>query len=370
MARQEQIWIEGERGVFDRFSALEISTDIFGEASATVQVADDRAWASLKAVLYPGKPFTVRFNGLVQFTGRVEGTELPTTCEDGTTIQVTLRTRLADTRVGSADPKVTTSNASIRDFILRLYAQHGFTASDFLFTPDADRDLVTGRRPGRQPPVDLEPLTADKAKIQPWETTEAAAKRHLERHHLLLWEGGSGVICVGMPDDQQVPLYRHEQRRGYCTFLDARPVRDWSDAVTELHVYQGAGSKIHGVARSRSVERVAAEAGHFRRIVNLQNQGIKDAERARLQARRELAARSRRKAAWEIRTSDWGQPYGGVMTPYAIGTTCDVDVSMHDGTDLRGVFLVTGVRKSYTVDESTAATLTLLQQGLINPNGS
>ncbi len=373
-SRRDQIWIEGARGRFDRFSRLEIATDLFGDAQCTFDVADDRAWPSLREILYPGSDYSVHFNGLPQFVGRVDCTELPTTAEDGTTINVVLRTRLADTRVGSADPKTRVENTSIKDFILALYGAHGFIERDFLFTVDADRDLVTGRKPGRAAPTDLEPLTTDKAKILPTETTDAAARRHLERHHLLLWEGGSGLVCVGMPNDRQPPLYRFEQRRGVCNFLDARPVRDWSDVPSSIRILGASvgGSKqrapVLGIARDADLA-TAGRGVHFRRPVNLQMQGVKDALIAQAQARRDLAARSRRKAAWEIRAAGWGQPYGGTMTPFAIATTADVDVSTHDGTDLRGVFLVTGVRKSYTVDDGATTSLTLLQQGLINPPG-
>lgn len=376
MRRRDQIWIEGERGAFDRFSHLEVSTDLFGEAQCTMAVADDRAWRTLRELLNPGREYRVMCNGLVQFTGRVDCDELPTTCEDGTTIQVVMRTRLADTRVGTADTTVRTENTSIKKFILALYAQHGFVESDFLFNIDLDRDLVTGRKPGRAAPVDLEPLQADKAKVQPTETTEAAAKRHLERHHLMLWEGGSGLICVGIPNDQQPPFYRFEQRPGVCNFRDARPVRDWGDIPSSITIRGGglggssARSSIQATATDFDLEQIAADAGHFRRPAVLQVQGVKDQARAAAQARRELAMRSRRKAAWEIRADDWTFWDGSRSTPFAIATTAEVDSEMHAGTDLNGIFLVTGVRKSYTLDEGAQASLTLLQQGLINPTGA
>jgi hypothetical protein len=369
---RDDIWIEGERGRFDRFSHLEISTDLFGEAQCTFSVADDRAWRTLRDLLAPGRDYRVLCNGLVQFVGRVDCDELPTTVDDGTTIQVVLRTRLADTRVGTADPKVRVENTTIKKFILDLYAAHGFVEEDFLFVSDVDRDLVTGRKAGRPAPVDLEPLQADKAKVQPTETTEAAAKRHLERHHLMLWEGGSGLICVGIPNDQQPPFYRFEQRRGVCNFRDARPVRDWGDVPSSIRVYGGniggslARASVVGIARDPDLV-TAGRGVHFRRPVVLNVQGIKDVARAQAQARRELAMRSRRKAAWEIRCDDWTFWDGSRSTPFAIATTADVDVETHDGTDLRGQFLVTSVRKSYTIDEGAQASLTLLQQGLINP---
>lgn len=369
---RDQIWIEGDRGRFDRFQRIEVSTDVFGEAQAWFTVADDRAWRTLAPLLYPGSDYRVVCNGLPVFVGRVDANELPSSVEEGTTIQVILRTRLADTRVGTADSTVRTENTSIRDFIVALYAKHGLTEADFIFSPETDRDLVTGKRAGRPPPVDLEPLQADKAKVQPTETTEAAAKRHLERHHLMLWDAGSGGIVVGLPDDMQRPSYRFRQGGGVCNFRGARPVRDWADIPSSIRVHGGAiggnvlRAPVIGIARSPDL----AEFGrgvHFRRPVVIAAQGVKDLARAEAQARRELAARSRRKAAWEIQADDWTYWDGVRATPYAIATTVDVDVQTHEGTDLRGVFLVTGVRKSLDVDAGAQTSLTLLGQGLINP---
>lgn len=370
---RDQIWIEGARGRFDRFQKIEVSTDIFGEAQAVVQIADDRAWGTIAPFFFPGSDYRVICNGLPVFVGRVDCAELPTSPDDGTTIQIVLRTRLADTRVGTADSTVRVENTSIEDFILALYAKHGFVRGDFIFSPELDRDIVTGTRKNKPPPVDLEPLKADKAKVQATETTEAAAKRHLERHHLMLWDAGSGGICVGIPDDTQAPSYRFEQRRGFCNFRQARPVRDWGDIPSSIRVHGGkVGSTtqrapVIGIARDPDLA-TAGRGVHFRRPVVIQAEGVKDLARAEAQARRELAVRSRRKAAWEITADDWTYWDGRRTTPYAIGTTADIDVTTHDGTDLRGVFLVTGVRKTLDIDAGPMTSLTLLRQGLINPS--
>lgn len=370
---KDRIWIEGERGRFDRFSKIEVTTDLFGEAMATVEIADDRAWPSLAALLAPSRELKVVCNGLIVFTGRVDANELPVTVDDGTVIQLVLRTRLADTRIGSARADVRVMNASIREFILALYEPHGFTVDDFLFTPDADRDIATGKKAGRSDPVDLEPFVADKAKVLATESTEAAAKRHLERHHLLLWDAATGLICVGMPNDRQPPFYRFEQRRGVCNFRSARPVRDWGEVPEELWVYGGgvgtdvARAPFRGVALDFDLVDAAQSNRHFRRKVSLNVQGVKDLARAEAQARRELAARSRRKAAWEVVVDDWTFWDGSRATPYAIATTAEMAVETHAGTALAGRFLVTGVKKSADPDNGLSTTLTLLAQGLVDP---
>lgn len=371
----ENVWIECDRGRFDRFRSIEVTTDIFGEAQAVFEIADDRAWRTIRDLLAPGRDFTVYASGLLVFTGRVDCAELPVTTDEGTVVQVVLRTRMADARVAGADPKVVLANTSIREFILRLFAGVGLTERDFLFTPETDRDVVTGRKGSKPAPVDLEPLKADQAKVLPTESIADCAKRHLERHHLMLWESATGLICVGLPSDTQPPFYRFEQREGVCNFRSARPVRDWGETPSELWVYGGgvgkdaANAKVKGVAVDYDLVIEANRSGNFRRPVVLAVEGAKDQARADLQARRELSARSRRKAAWTIDVDEWAQWDGARAMPYAINTTAIVDTDMHQGTDLNGVFLVTGVRKTLSSDETTRASLTLLRQGLINPTG-
>lgn len=370
---RDRVWIECERGRFDKFQRLSLSTDVFGEAQAWFTVADDRAWRTLRPMLAPGREFRIYCNGLLHFTGRVECDELPTTCDEGTVIQVVLRTRLADAKISGADPSVRVADTTIKAFILALYAKHGFTEDDFLFTPDTDRDLVTGKKKGARDPVDLDKLAADKAKVLPTETTFEAAKRHLERHHLMHWDAATGLIIVGIPSDTQPPFYRFEQRRGVCNFRAARPIQDWSEVPGELWVYGGAVGKdvlrapIKGVAVDYDLAIEAANTGHFNRRVILSVEGAKDLARANAQARRELAARSRRKAAWEFDVDDWTFWDGNRATPYAINTTVDVDVAVHEGSALRGIYLVTGVRKSLEPDAGLMTTLTLLAKGLIDP---
>ena len=377
MARRppEDIWIECERGRFDRFRSIEVTTDIFGEAQAVFEVGDDRAWRTLYPLLAPGRNFTIYASGLLVFTGRIDCNELPTSIDDGTVIQVVMRTRMADARVAGADTKIALANTSIRDFILRLFEGVGLTSSDFLFTPETDRDVVTGKKGNKAAPVDLEPLKADQAKVLPTESVADCAKRHLERHHLMLWESATGLICVGLPSDTQPPFYRFEQRDGVCNFRGARPVRDWGETPSEMWIYGGAIGKdvlrapVKGVAVDYDLVIEANRSGNFRRPVVLGVEGAKDQARADLQARRELAARSRRKAAWQVETDDWAQWNGNRATPYAINTVAEMNVERHEGTPLRGLFLVTGVRKTLSADETTRASLTLIAQGLINPSG-
>lgn len=366
---RDRIWLEGELGRFDRFQRIEISHDVFGEAQCVFTVADDRAWRSLREWLFPGREYRVMCNGLPAFVGRVECNELPTTADEGTTIQIVMRSRLADSKMGAADPTVEVVGVNLKQFILALFRQHGFVERDFLFTtPDLERDIITGRKRGLKPPADLELIQILAAKVKPTETTDQAAKRHLERHHLMMWEGGSGLICVGLPNDQQAPLYRLEQRRGVCNFREGRPVQDWADIPTELYTYGGVlgfkllSSPVRGVATDLDL----AAAG-FRRKVVLNVEGARTIDRARAQAKREMHARSRRKAAWEFRVDDWTFWDGTRATPWAINTTVDVDVQQHDGSDLRGIFLVTGVRKMLDVEGGAMSSLTLLKQGLIDP---
>ena len=63
----EEVWIESERGRFDKIRSIEVNTDIFGEASATFEVADDRSWRTLRPLLMPGRDFRIYCSGLLTF---------------------------------------------------------------------------------------------------------------------------------------------------------------------------------------------------------------------------------------------------------------------------------------------------------------
>lgn len=373
---KDQIWIECAAGRFDRFSKVSISTDIFGEASASFEVADDRAWQSIRRRVQPGSEFKLLCNGLLQFTGRADANELPVTCDSGTTIQVVLRTRMADARIAGCDPNVRTANASLKQFLLALYARVSIREPDFLFQIEADRDIVTGKRGARAAPVDLEEFKADAFKVLATESVFECAKRHLDRHHLMHWDAATGLICVGLPSDTQPPLYRFVQRGGVCNFTEARPVRDWSEIPSSIHILGGVGpskdttrASVEGIANEDELRAVAQQSAHFGRRVNIIAEGAKDIARARAQARRELAARSRRKTAWQVTTQDWTHWNGTAAIPYAIATTLEMNVAQHDGTPLNGIFLVTGVEKTLDVDSGTRCTLTTMAQGLIDPTG-
>ena len=377
MARRpdDAVVVETPSGAFDRFQSLELTTDLLDAAVLSFEVGDDDSAELLERMLAPGREVRVYVNGLLQFTGRAEVNEAPTTADGGATVQVVCRTKMADARYASADPRLSLSGVSIRDFILRLYEPLGYGPGDFVFAPAADRDLVTGKRGGAEDPVDLEPLKAEQAKVNPPETIFAAAERHLKRHHLMHWDAADGRILVGRPDDGQQPTYRFLCRRGAGSagnnVLGARRVVDWSEVPSEVWVFGGTGGKdvtrasLRGVSADLDLLAAAASTGHFARPVLIPAEGAKTQAQVDAQAIRERAARSRRKDAWETDHDAWTWwPGSGATVPLAINTTADVDVDTATGS-ARGRYLLARVSRALSAEGAAAARVSLLAPGVL-----
>jgi hypothetical protein len=100
----------------------------------------------------------------------------------GVKIEIVLRTKLADARYASADPSIKVSHTTIKDFILALFAQHGYAEGDFYFSSKAGTDLLTGAPKGGKDDPNLAAMTLQQAMVQPPETVLECATRHLQRH--------------------------------------------------------------------------------------------------------------------------------------------------------------------------------------------
>lgn len=376
MARPvDAIEIQTDSGRFDRFASIELLWDLFDSATATFTIGDDSTWKSVEKIVAPGQVFRVYCNGFLQFTGRAEVDEVPVEASSGTIVTVTCRTKLSDARYASADPKTRFQNTSVKDFVLKLFEPLGYLASDFQFAPAADVDLVTGKsKGGGAPPTDLEPLKFDQAKVNPPETIFEAATKHLKRHHMMIWDAADGRICVGRPDDTQDPRYRFLCKRGSASggnnLLGARRIIDWSEVCSDLTVFGGSPGKdvtktsIRGVATDLDLLNVAANNGHFKRPVILPVEGVKTADQAAAHAQRELAARSRRKDAWEFETDGWSYWDGSSLTNYAINATCDVDVETVGGV-ANGRYLITRVARSLKHDAGATSSIAVVAPGIL-----
>jgi prophage tail gpP-like protein len=355
------------------FESVELTTDLLDTSTATFTIGDQGAWGTLERIVQPGSAISVYANGYLQMTGRSETIELPIEAGSGAVLQLVCRTKMADARYTSADPRISLQNCSIKEFMLRLYEPLGYGPSDFAFSAATERNLLTGKRVGAEDPTDLEPIKSEQAKVNPPETVFECASRQLKRHHLMHWDAADGRILVGAPDDEQAPRYFFQSKRGAASvgnnILSARRVVDWSEIASDISVFGGSGAKdvtkaaIRGVAADVDVLVVAASTGHFRRAVIIPNEGAKTQAQANAQARRELAARANRKNAWEIQTDGWSFWNGHDIVNMAINTTCDIDVDV-TGYSASGRFLISRLTRRLDVENGATSTLTLLAPGI------
>jgi prophage tail gpP-like protein len=370
----DTIVLETEAGATDRIHDLELVQDYDAVAHFSLTMGDDGAWQHINRIVYPGRVCRIMLNGRLIFTGRFEENDVPQDAASGSTAKVVARTKLADAHYASADPKTRWENVSIKDFLLSLYAPHGYTAADFLFSPETARNLITGEGKGLKNPVDLEQILGGKAKVQPPETTHACATRHLKRHHLKLWDAANGQLVVGKPNDTQAPTYRLQSLRGATSqannILRLRRIRDWSEVASEVQVFgnvtneDGDDVSLRGRAGDAHLAQMAAETGHFSRRVLLPIEGVKTQAKAEAQARRELSSRQKKKDAWEITVDGWTYWTGTRAIPYAIDTVADVDVQVV-GTEAAGPYLIHRVARSVDTRAGMTTKLQLVAPGII-----
>lgn len=367
------ITIETDSGAFDRFHSCKVVNDIFGVTEATFELGDDTAWDSLAEVIAPGQMVRVALNGKPRMTGRAEISTGNASPDAGTTISLTVRTKMSDARYSSADPRLRVENTSIKDFILSCYAELGIGEADFLFAPFTARDIMTGKAQGSKAPVDLEPIKVDQAKVNPPETIFEAVERHLRRYHATHWDGPDGTIIVGAPDDSQEPIASLFSRDGpqakANNVLRVQRVRDWTAVAAIIWVVgQTTGREqrqkaIRGVAVDSDVADVVAATTHFNRRAIVPRQEAKDQQQVDQQAERELSARRRDKAAWEFEVDGWSYWNGSEQIPWAHNTVVDVDVASLGGPVGRA--LVTRVSLDLSLDAGTRTTLTAVAPGII-----
>ena len=230
---------------FDRFTSLEITSDLTAPAEASIECGDDGTWQSLKDYLALGAPFKVFTNDRLRLTGRLESADIPVDAASGASVRFLVRTKLADATYASCDPAIAIQQTTLKEVVLKAYASLGYAESDFVFNADTARDLMTGKPAGgkQSPETSLAPLKVDEARVNPPETIFEFVERHLQRFHFSHWDSPDGKIVVGAPNDQQAPLYRFLCKRGAAArannVLSARRSRDASDSPSHIGVFGG-----------------------------------------------------------------------------------------------------------------------------------
>ena len=363
----ERIRVESDAGVLERFNVVELSNELTAPSQCAFDVGDDGSYPALEAILRHGKTFRVYLADRLRLTGRVYAQEVPGNAEAGTTVRVTVRTKLADAFYASADPRTRVEKTSIKDFLVALYAPLGLGAADFVFKANVERDLMTGvGTKAERPPASLEPLKVDQAKVTPPETIYEAAAKHLRRFGLLHWDTPDGRIFVGAPDDQQLPIYRLVCKRGSAAvnnnLVDFQRFADWTDVPSSVDVYGGPGGKDIAKARLMGSAEWPDVKAEFHRPVILTNEGAKTQGQVDAQARRARAQRSKRKDAYEITLDTWSFWDGHKAIPFAPNTTADVDIDAVGGP--RGRYFVHRVACREDAHSGRTTALSLVAPGV------
>lgn len=355
-------------GSFDIFNSFTLSNDLTMPSEAAFEVGDDGTWSQLEALTGLGALFKVYLNDRLRLTGRVELNDIPVDASNGAVTRFVVRTKLADAMYASANPAVKVKGTSIRDFLLALWEPLGVGLSDFVFEADVSRDLMTGAASdGTKPKVELEKIDVEQAKVNPPETIYQASDRHLNRHGLMLWDAPDGRIVIGVPDDEQLPLYNFrmfgDSRRNSNNVISATRTRDWSGVPTLIYVAGTGGQREWTKSKVRGfVEQQALLERGFYRPVLIVNEGVKTDALAQRQARREMTNRTKRLDTWTIKVDGLSYWDGTQRIPFGIDTVCDIQSTVAGGPN--GAYLVHRVELDRNPRDGDTAELTVLKRGL------
>ena len=374
--------LRGGPGTLRAFEEVEITSSLVAQSEAKMLLGDDGAWKKMESQIAPGTLFELRLNGRPLFKGRVEANEVPIQTDTGAHIELALRTKFADARYASADPGIKVEKTSLHDFLLALFAQHGYVESDFIF-PDsgiAGADLLSGiagagAHKGKTS-KGLTDMTLQQARVQPPETVFECAIRHLNRHGLSMWDSPDGRIEVGQPSDDASPIYRFRSKRSgpaapTNNIIQCRRLKDYRDLASNVEVLgQTLGQEVsklplRGSAFDDEIVAIANNPdtlNHFVRPIIFPMERAKSDEEAFLIAKRELAARRRRKDGWEILMDGWSYWDGQKSIPYVMNTVGNMEVDAAGGP--KGPYLVWRVDYKMSSGAGQQTVMALIKPGL------
>lgn len=334
--REETVVIEsiGGKGPtlnVDRATMYEITTDITAPSEARIEMGDNATWKAFQTAIAIGRRFRVTLNGRSLIAGRLLTRAMPLSAGAGATVQLTIRTLVADATFTSCEP-VNLRKATLKSVVLQAYASIGATEADFEFNADVARDAITGRSKVTGPPVNLAAITEQDARVQPPETVHSFVDRHLRRFNLMHWDGGNGKIVVGKPNDFQSASYLLQCMRNSPrgnNILDVRRTEDYEQVPGELIVYgQGGGrdytrTKIKGTATDATL---LAAVPVLRRRTFIIDESVTTPALAMARAKREMAMRALQRDSWDVSVSGWCHRYSSRLVPYTIDTVADLVV--------------------------------------------
>lgn len=350
------------------WTSLRIRSGITGPAEASFELGDESGWNRFKRYCDLGALFVIMVDDRPRLTGRVEALSSASDAARSMSQSFVVRTKMSDALYASAPQGLQLKGASIKQFVLACYEAIGLTERDFDFQGDVSRDIMTGRGSRGQRPVrDIEPITAEQAKVNPPETVHAAVDRLLRRHGYLHWDGPDGRIVVAAPDDQQEPafsLWSYGHDYGHLNnIVSIERSHDVSDAPTTLGVF-GVGGSV-SFARTKIASVVQNDeliARGFRRNALILDESIKTKALAGARANRELSTRNRGLDRLVVVVDGLSYPEGGELLPWAHDTTVDIVAAQLGGA--LGAYYVEEVEMLRNAREADRTTLTLVRQGV------
>lgn len=335
----------GKPLLIDRATQFEVTTDLTAPSEARFELGNDATYQAIRDSIGIGARFSVYVNGLARLTGRALTRGQPISADSGATVQLAIRTLLADAEFTSC-PEFNIKKTTLHEAILKAYEPLGLTESDFVFQADLARHLVTGKSiKGGKPPADLIPIKEDAARVHPPETIRSFAERHLNRFHLTHWDAPDGRIVVGAPNDTQGPSYSlrlHYHANAQVNNVEsAEKIEDYEGVPSELFVYgQGAKLGLHGAkVQAFEVDPVLSRVRPaLTRRVAIIDDGITTAALAEARARREMSLRSLTKDSWRFTIDGLSHWDGSSYIGFGVDTVADVLVDADKKTS--GAYLV------------------------------
>jgi len=305
------------RITIDRCTQYELTRDLTGPSEARFEFGDDDSWADLEDAIATGTRYQVQVNGVPWVTGRTLTRALPVSASGGSTIQLTVRSRLADAMFASCDPKVRVAKDTLKALIVDAYASIGLTAADIVFIDVTDRELAagTGVNGDKDPEArqKFRVMFPDDARVHPPETVHQYTERHLNRFGLTQWDLPDGRIAIGAPDDLQAPSYRFRCHRGAGrnggnNIINATRMEDYEGVPEELTLC-GYGAIAYSASTAYKFtvtdQRQYALEERLRRRVLVLDPAINRDAMGEMRARKEMAQRSRQKDAYQIEVDGW-----------------------------------------------------------------
>ncbi|HEX4334692.1 MAG TPA: hypothetical protein VH062_02195 [Polyangiaceae bacterium] len=362
------------QGEFDAFTSLAITNDLTQPSEAAFEVGDDGTWDELEDFVALGKQYQVKVNGRIVLTGRLELNNVKGDVTGGAAIRMTARTKLADANFCSGNPNLKVKDITLADWLVKLYAPLGYTASDFVFKGNAARDLITGKpsKSTKEPLTPPDKVQEQQARVQLPETIFQAADRHLRRFGMMHWDSPDGKIVVSAPDDEQPSIYDFRHFRGDSAsinnVLDIERAKDFSGIPNIVQVngtrYDSDGFPI-GKTQGNAVDLDVTAAG-FTRPILIPGQQMGTDALAQAAAHRELSARSQRKDALDISADGLSYWDGRTLINFAPDTVGDVATDIAGGA--LGPYYLTRVclerRPGEGTDGGDTSRITLLKQGV------